>query len=118
VRIDVDAPLEVLPLFVRGGSVLPSGPTQQYVDELPCDPLTLDLYGPQGSGSTRVELGPDAPPVDVTWSVDGSPDGDLLRVEVSPAPGAVHVVVHLVDGRTVAADGDARSGAVLTVPLR
>jgi len=114
VRIDVDAPLEVLPLFVRGGSVLPSGPTLQYVDEQPCDPLTLDLYGPTGSGATRVELGGDTPPVDVTWSLDG----EDLRVEVSPAPGTVRLVVHLTDGRTLPAqDVDARSGTVLTAHL-
>lgn len=38
------APYERMPLFVRAGSILPLGPVQQYVDELPGAPLTLLVY--------------------------------------------------------------------------
>ena len=42
--IDVDAPLERLPLFVRGGSVVPMGPVMQYVGEHPTGRLELHAY--------------------------------------------------------------------------
>ncbi|NZA28665.1 DUF5110 domain-containing protein [Luteimonas sp. SJ-92] len=43
-RIDADAPLQRMPLFVRAGAIVPSGPVQQYVDERPDAPLTLTVY--------------------------------------------------------------------------
>ncbi|HEY7123787.1 MAG TPA: glycoside hydrolase family 31 protein [Ktedonobacterales bacterium] len=42
--VDVRAPLDELPLFVRGGAILPLGPVMQHTAELPTDPLTLALY--------------------------------------------------------------------------
>ena len=44
------APLERLPLYVRGGAILPLGPALQYTDQAPLDPLTLDIY-PAGASS-------------------------------------------------------------------
>jgi alpha-glucosidase len=42
--IDVDAPMNRIPLFVRGGAIIPSQQDMQYTDEAPIDPLTLDIY--------------------------------------------------------------------------
>lgn len=38
------APLEVLPLYVRGGAVLPLGPVMQHTGERLLDHLTLEIY--------------------------------------------------------------------------
>lgn len=38
------APLDVLPIYVREGSIIPTGPTLHYSDERPLDHLTLDIY--------------------------------------------------------------------------
>jgi alpha-glucosidase len=38
------APLEVLPLYVRAGTVLPLGPLMQYSNERPLNPLVLEIY--------------------------------------------------------------------------
>ncbi|MGH8026929.1 MAG: TIM-barrel domain-containing protein [Pseudoxanthomonas sp.] len=38
------APLERMPLFVRAGAIVPTGPVQQYVDEKPDAPLTVVVY--------------------------------------------------------------------------
>lgn len=38
------APLERMPLFVRAGAIVPTGPVQQYVDEKKDAPLTLVVY--------------------------------------------------------------------------
>ena len=43
-RIDAPAPYESLPLYVKGGSILPMGPELQYTGEKPADPLTLWVY--------------------------------------------------------------------------
>ncbi|RUA15184.1 MAG: alpha-glucosidase [Clostridia bacterium] len=42
------APLDVVPIYVRAGAVLPMGPEQQFTGEKPTSPLTLHLY--PGSG--------------------------------------------------------------------
>jgi len=43
-RQDVEAPVDVLPLFAREGSIIPIAPVMQYVGERPEDPLTLACY--------------------------------------------------------------------------
>jgi alpha-glucosidase len=42
------APLEVMPLYVRAGAVIPSALVAQYADEKPLSPLTLDVYAGEG----------------------------------------------------------------------
>ncbi|GAB4469021.1 MAG: glycoside hydrolase family 31 protein [Anaerolineae bacterium] len=46
--IEVSAPLDTLPLFVRAGSVIPLWEAQQYVGEKPLDALTLLAYRADG----------------------------------------------------------------------
>ena len=49
-RLDVSAPVETVPLFVRAGSLLPLGPFLQYSNEKPADPIELRIYsGADGS---------------------------------------------------------------------
>jgi alpha-D-xyloside xylohydrolase len=43
-RIEADAPLNKLPLFVRAGSILPLGPTMEWSTEKPADPLEVRVY--------------------------------------------------------------------------
>ncbi len=43
-RIDVAAPFEHMPLFVKEGSIIPIGPAIQYTDEKPADPIILYVY--------------------------------------------------------------------------
>jgi alpha-glucosidase len=51
----VDAPLEKVPMFVRGGSILPLAPEMNYVGERPADPITLAIYpDDQGHASTAL----------------------------------------------------------------
>jgi len=84
----VDAPLEVLPLWVRAGAVLPLGPVQQHTAELPLDPLTVGVYAPAATGGCRVRT--DADEIDIRYRRDG----DVLEVTVEGAPGEVVVEVH------------------------
>ena len=42
--ISAPAPIDHLPLYVRGGSILPLGPVVQYATEKPADPIELRVY--------------------------------------------------------------------------
>jgi len=42
--LEVDAPYERIPLFVKEGSIIPVGPEIQYTDEKPADPVSLWIY--------------------------------------------------------------------------
>ena len=42
--IEADAPYGRIPLFARGGSILPLGPEMQWSDEKPADPLEIVVY--------------------------------------------------------------------------
>jgi len=42
--VNAPAPIDSMPIFVRAGSILPSGPDIQYVDEKPADPIELKIY--------------------------------------------------------------------------
>ncbi|MGA2590183.1 MAG: TIM-barrel domain-containing protein [Bryobacteraceae bacterium] len=53
--IHVEAPLETLPLFVRGGAIIPMGPEMNYVGEKAADPLTFTIY-PDARGEARLSL--------------------------------------------------------------
>lgn len=48
-----DAPIDILPLFVRAGSIVPMGPVVQYATEKPADPIELRVY-PGADGSFTI----------------------------------------------------------------
>jgi alpha-D-xyloside xylohydrolase len=43
-RMQADAPLDKLPLFVRAGSIVPMGPAMEWTTEKPADPIELRVY--------------------------------------------------------------------------
>jgi alpha-glucosidase len=45
-----NAPLDTLPLLVRGGSIIPMWPKMNYAGEKPATPITLDIY-PRGNST-------------------------------------------------------------------
>lgn len=59
-RIEAAAPIERMPLFVRAGSIVPTGPVQQYVDQQTDAALTLVVYtGADGEFSLYEDNGKD-----------------------------------------------------------
>ena len=84
----VNAPLDVLPLWVRAGAVVPMGPVQQHTEELALTPLTVHVYAPMASGSYRVHTDTD----DIAISYRKT--DRHLAVTVEGAPGEVLVRVH------------------------
>ena len=53
--IRAEASLETVPMFVRGGAIIPLGPEMRYTDEKPFDPITFAIY-PDEKGSASVTL--------------------------------------------------------------
>ena len=53
--IAVEAPLETVPLFVRGGAIIPMGPEMNYVGEKPIDPVSFEIY-PDAAGRAAGSL--------------------------------------------------------------
>jgi alpha-D-xyloside xylohydrolase len=48
--IEVAAPIDRMPLYVRGGSIIPMGPDIEYATEKPADPIEIRVY-PGANGS-------------------------------------------------------------------
>jgi alpha-D-xyloside xylohydrolase len=42
--VTANAPISIMPLFVRAGSIVPLGPVVQYATEKPADPIELRVY--------------------------------------------------------------------------
>ena len=42
--VNAAAPLERIPLFIRGGAILPMGPEEEFSNEKPADPIELRIY--------------------------------------------------------------------------
>ena len=53
--INASCPLEIMPLFVRGGSILPMGPIVQHSGEALGAPMELRVYGGAGARFTLYE---------------------------------------------------------------
>ncbi len=53
--IRVEAPLETVPMFVRGGTILPTGPEMLFVGQKKFDPLTFAIY-PDENGAAATSL--------------------------------------------------------------
>jgi alpha-D-xyloside xylohydrolase len=44
IKMQADAPIEKIPLFIKAGSIIPMGPFLQYSTEKPADPIELRIY--------------------------------------------------------------------------
>ena len=51
----VDAPLQTVPMFVRGGAIIPHGPEMRFTGEKPISPLYFAIY-PDEKGSASATL--------------------------------------------------------------
>jgi alpha-D-xyloside xylohydrolase len=84
--IEVEAPLETLPLWVRSGAVIPFGPEMDFVDQIPLNPMTLELYGLTGRGECVV-FDEEQPKIKIHTSLDGT----TLNLEVENPPENVEI---------------------------
>ncbi len=87
--IEVDVPLNILPLYVKAGALIPYGPIMQHAGEKPCSPLTLELYSLHQEGIYVVhndEMG--EIPIAYLW------ESDRLTMNIAAAPGEIQVVLY------------------------
>lgn len=135
--IDYAAPVDVLPILVRAGAILPMQPDMAYIGERPVDPLTLDIF-PQARShfdlyeddgmslayqegvhaKTTIACDEAAGAIDVTVAAPVgrftvSPRAYEFRIHLDAAPRAVRV-----DGGTWTYDAGARVLVVRTDPAR
>ncbi len=54
--ITVDAPLHVIPLFAKKGSIIPTMPVMQYIHEVPVYPITWDVFPARVNQEATFEL--------------------------------------------------------------
>ncbi len=54
-RIDKQTPIDIMPLFVKAGSIIPFGPTMQYATERNADPIELRIYTGEDADFTLYE---------------------------------------------------------------
>lgn len=98
--IEVDAPLDVLPIFVKAGAIIPYGPLIQHTAEQPLDPLTVELYAPVDEGEYTI-FEEDCPAIVLHYRRQG----EQLTVNIDAAPRAVKVVLYGADVRVASYDG-------------
>lgn len=91
--IRVDAPLEIVPMFVRAGAIIPMQPEMNYVGEKPSDPITFEIY-PDAKGEAATTL----------YEDDGASQDykrgvfRRTRVKTSKAAGGVQIDVDAPEG--------------------
>jgi alpha-glucosidase len=65
--ITVDAPIEAVPMFARGGAIIPTQQVIEYDNQAPIDPLTFEIY--PGGDSSREYYEDDGISLDYTRGV-------------------------------------------------
>jgi len=103
-RLRVSAPLEHLPLFARGGSILPTQSPIEYVGQAPAEPCVLEVFpGGEGSGelveddgeTTEYRRGEVARTGLRLWERRGG----RMRVEVGPREGSYEIPERILRAR-------------------
>jgi alpha-glucosidase (family GH31 glycosyl hydrolase) len=97
--VTVDAPLYSkagLPMFVKGGAIIPMMPEMSYIYEREPDPITLDIYPEPAKSSTYVVYDCDTVknPIEKTV-LECSEDKTTIEVSISPSSVAYELWVHL-----------------------
>ncbi|HET89353.1 MAG TPA: DUF4968 domain-containing protein [Chloroflexi bacterium] len=96
--LNYPAPLEILPLFIRRGAIIPLGPEENRTDHVAGRGLVFDIYPVESGQFTLYEE--DGPPVQLSYVTDGP----ALRLTIAGPLTAPPVVVFndLVDAKRVA----------------
>ena len=85
-RVRVRASAGDIPVFVRGGAILPMGPVMQYTGQKPLDPLTIEVHPAESSSFTIYEDDGESPADDrlafATTPVECSRSADVIAVTV------------------------------------
>ena len=86
--LNYPAPLEILPLFVRRGAIIPMGPEVDHTGQSVGAGLIFDIYTADGGRFTVYDE--DAPPVEVSYTADET----ALRLTIGPLSAPPVVVLN------------------------
>ena len=93
------APLDTLPLFVKGRAIIPMGPEMSYVGEKPCSPITLDVYP---GGRSRFTIRDDDGDTEIRVRAESA----QIDVEIDESQSEFEVVMNRVESaRAVTLNG-------------
>jgi alpha-D-xyloside xylohydrolase len=84
----VEAPLAVMPLYVRGGAIIPYAPDMDYTEQKPWTPLTIDIY-PHGNSSFTLFDRDNTPTLIRCEQVDG-----VVNITIDGSDREYHLRVH------------------------
>jgi alpha-D-xyloside xylohydrolase len=87
--ITCQTPLDTMPLFVRGGSIVPMGPAVNFVDELTTESMTLDVYPVPGQFAAPIY-----DDIRGAATVQGHLGRDHLKLEVPAMGGRCCIDIH------------------------
>ena len=54
--MDIIAPLDILPLYVKEGAVIPVGTPMNYINEKSIDSLEIRIYPFENDGKTQIDV--------------------------------------------------------------
>lgn len=90
-RVEVEAPIDHIPMFARAGAVIPTRQVVQYTEQAPVDPLTLTVFLAESGRSSTYE--------DDGISFDYQNGGYALRtIDVQMNGGQARVTIGKVEG--------------------
>jgi len=96
--IHVEAPLDVMPMWVREGTILPYGPLIQHTEERPLDELRVEIYQPQDEGQFVIH---DEKDITVQYRYNG----EAFTIEVDHPNTEIIVYGASVEGETLSDSG-------------
>jgi len=111
-KISVPVDLDIMPIFVREGAIIPMAPVMQYTREKPVDPLTIHYYpGPSPSSYKLYEDDGESREYEngefATISIDAEKTGNVVKIRVGkpdgkykgmPAKRSYEIVIHQAKG--------------------
>lgn len=114
------APLDTLPLYVQGGTVLPLGPIMEWTDQKPLDKLTLEIFVDAKGAATGELYEDDGSSFDyqqggyslTRYQLNSQSDGKYKLTarregQFQPSPRPVEIHLHTADGlKTANLDND------------
>lgn len=119
--LEVEAPLDVLPLYVRAGAIVPYAPLMQHTEEKPWDLLTVELYGLLGRWEYAIYTDAHNPP---QW-VRCQREGNRAQLQLETQAHEITLIVfgeQVLEAKTeqgvVPCSGTAQEGYRLQLPGR
>ncbi len=95
VSVERSFSIDEIPVYLRGGAIVPMQPPMQYTGEKPADPLIVSVWPLAAGASSSYSLYEDSGAsveyqrgVFVRTPIGAMQDGDTLRVEIGPVAGS------------------------------